>query len=201
MRISQNLLTTLSKHYQNETLAPRLQKKGGRKNSTRSLSTHDVQEVVNFNRIYAEDNDICLSGRVPGFEKEDIRLLSSAIPKSGKYEIGANMTCNEKYELLQEQQQHLNQVQAERREFRDIVNKCKTVAQHHLKRLQASQHSKKPKKVMRTGCEMGDNHHGSNVTSKSNCSGEVVKTAITGAVSVNSLRRAAPYGDGRPVFV
>ncbi|PVD37223.1 hypothetical protein C0Q70_04218 [Pomacea canaliculata] len=87
MWISQNLLTTLSKHYQNETLAPRLQKKGGRKNSTRSLSTHDVQEVVNFIRIYAEDNDICLSGRVPGFEKEDIRLLSSAIPKSGKYEM------------------------------------------------------------------------------------------------------------------
>lgn len=61
--------------------------------------------------------------------------------KQQKIYRGANMTCNEKYELLQEQQQHLNQVQAERREFRDIVNKCKTVAQHHLKRLQASQHS------------------------------------------------------------
>ncbi|KAL8584899.1 hypothetical protein ACOMHN_043536 [Nucella lapillus] len=83
--ISRNLLTHLSKHYQTEGLAQPSKKSGGRRSNTRSLKYQDTEAVKKFICHYAEDHAVSLPGRVPGFKWEDIRLLPSAIPKSGIY--------------------------------------------------------------------------------------------------------------------
>ncbi|KAL8586706.1 hypothetical protein ACOMHN_038692 [Nucella lapillus] len=83
--ISRNLLTRLSKHYQTEGLAQPSKKSGGRRRNTRSLKYQDTEAVKKFICHYAEDHAVSLPGRVPGFKREDIRLLPSAIPKSGIY--------------------------------------------------------------------------------------------------------------------
>ncbi|KAL8574754.1 hypothetical protein ACOMHN_035871 [Nucella lapillus] len=83
--ISRNLLTRLSKHYQTEGLAQPSKKSGGRRSNTRSLKYQDTEAVKKFICHYAEDHAVSLLGRVPGFKREDIRLLPSAIPKSGIY--------------------------------------------------------------------------------------------------------------------
>ncbi|KAL8585061.1 hypothetical protein ACOMHN_013077 [Nucella lapillus] len=83
--ISRNLLTRLSKHYQTEGLAQPSKKSGGRRSNTRSLKYQDTEAVKKFICHYAEDHAVSLPGRVPGFKREDIRLLPSAIPKSGIY--------------------------------------------------------------------------------------------------------------------
>ncbi|KAL8583126.1 hypothetical protein ACOMHN_029822 [Nucella lapillus] len=83
--ISRNLLTHLSKHYQTEGLAQPSKKSGGRRSNTRSLKYQDTEAVKKFICHYAEDHAVSLPGRVPGFKREDIRLLPSAIPKSGIY--------------------------------------------------------------------------------------------------------------------
>ncbi|KAL8624189.1 hypothetical protein ACOMHN_046275 [Nucella lapillus] len=83
--ISRNLLTRLSKHYQTEGLAQPSKKSGGRRSNTRSLKYQDTEAVKKFICHYAENHAVSLPGRVPGFKREDIRLLPSAIPKSGIY--------------------------------------------------------------------------------------------------------------------
>ncbi|KAL8617462.1 hypothetical protein ACOMHN_018943 [Nucella lapillus] len=83
--ISRNLLTRLSKHYQTEGLAQPSKKSGGRRSNTRSLKYQDTEAVKKFICHYAEDHAVSLPGRLPGFKREDIRLLPSAIPKSGIY--------------------------------------------------------------------------------------------------------------------
>ncbi|KAL8575671.1 hypothetical protein ACOMHN_055860 [Nucella lapillus] len=85
LSISRNLLTRLSKHYQTEGLAQPSKKSGGRRSNTRSLKYQDTEAVKKFICHYAEDHAVSLPGRVPGFKREDIRLLPSAIPKSGIY--------------------------------------------------------------------------------------------------------------------
>lgn len=87
--ISQDLLTRLHKHYQAEGLTPSRRKTGGRKNNTRCLTFNDTARVVRFIKNYAEDHAVCLPGRVPGFKREDIRLLPSSSPKSCIYRLYA----------------------------------------------------------------------------------------------------------------
>ncbi|WP_419615536.1 hypothetical protein, partial [Thiolapillus sp.] len=53
------------------------------------MTFNDTARVVRFIKNYAEDHAVCLPGRVPGFKREDIRLLPSSSPKSCIYRLYA----------------------------------------------------------------------------------------------------------------
>ncbi len=57
------------------------------KQPAHSLSVRDVQEVVEFLRNYAEDHAILLPGRIPGYNRFDLKLLSSSTTKFGVWEV------------------------------------------------------------------------------------------------------------------
>ncbi|KAL8594963.1 hypothetical protein ACOMHN_038760 [Nucella lapillus] len=97
--ISRNLLTRLSKHYQTEGLAQPSKKSGGRRSNTRSLKYQDTEAVKKFICHYAEDHAVSLPGRVPGFKREDIRLLPSAIPRAASTGSMLTMPIKLGYEL------------------------------------------------------------------------------------------------------
>ena len=78
--ISPDKLYALAKHCKTGGPVPRQLRAGGRKNNTASLALVDT-ERVHFKQ-YAEDHAVSLPGRVPGFKRDDIRLLPSSCPKS-----------------------------------------------------------------------------------------------------------------------
>ena len=91
--ISPDKLYALAKHYNTNGPVPRQLRAGGRKNNTASLALVDTERVVHFIKQYAEDHDVSLPGRVPGFKRDDTRLLPSSCPKSQVcrlYEASAN---------------------------------------------------------------------------------------------------------------
>ncbi|KAL5013745.1 hypothetical protein ScPMuIL_008015 [Solemya velum] len=75
--ISKDRLSALLQWYKQEGLTPKEKKTGGRKNNTNSLSMDDVKRVLMFLHNYAENNAL-LPGRVPGFKREDVKLLPSS---------------------------------------------------------------------------------------------------------------------------
>ena len=174
--ISYDKLYALVKHYKANGLVPRQLRAGGRKNNTASLSLMNTERVVHFVKQYAEDHAVSLPGRVPGFKRDDIRLLPSSCPKSHVYQLyadsanmaghrvvasstckklwvelcpyivvarpvtdlcwrcqqnntniygSANLTLEEKTELLQEHAAHLSQVDAERQFYKQQVEESK----------------------------------------------------------------------------
>ena len=174
--ISPDKLYALAKHYKTNGPVPRQLRAGGRKNNTASLALVDTERVVHFIKQYAEDHAVSLPGRVPGFKRDDIRLLPSSCPKSQAYHLyeasantaghrvvaastfkklwlelcpfivvarpvtdlcwrcqqnstniyrSANLTLEEKGELLQEHAAHLSQVDAERQFYKRQVEESK----------------------------------------------------------------------------
>jgi len=85
LRISQDRLSSLQKWYKAEGLVPKEKKSGGRANNRRSLVIDDVKRVVQFVIGYAHDHALVLPGRVPGFKREDIKLLPSSHGKGKVY--------------------------------------------------------------------------------------------------------------------
>ena len=57
------------------------------KQPAHSLSVRFVQVVVEFLRNYAEDHAILLPGRIPGYNRFDLKLLPSSTTKLGVWEV------------------------------------------------------------------------------------------------------------------
>src|SRR6218665_3225641 len=83
--VSQNRLTALLKWYREHGLVPKEKRSGGR-NSDRPFSFHDIQRTMSFITIYAEDHALDLPGRVPGFKREDVKLMPSSETKIKLFE-------------------------------------------------------------------------------------------------------------------
>ncbi|KAI7806078.1 hypothetical protein IRJ41_025886 [Triplophysa rosa] len=84
-RLSQYHLTCLLSHYKENGIEPKEKKSGGRKSNTRSFEFEDIPRAVRFLTNYASENVLVLPGRVPGFKRDDIQLLSSSHTKVSVY--------------------------------------------------------------------------------------------------------------------
>ena len=58
---------------------PKEKRSGGQGNNTRAQSFEDIQ--------YSEHHALVLSGRVPGFKRDDVKLLPSAETKAKVYGV------------------------------------------------------------------------------------------------------------------
>ena len=58
---------------------------GGRKNNTKAFTFEDTKRTVSYISNYAEDNALVLPGRIPGFKRNDIKLLPSSDTKVKVY--------------------------------------------------------------------------------------------------------------------
>jgi len=84
-RLSQDRLTSLLKWYKTEGLVPKEKKSGGRSSNIHALSFDDIKRVIQFITNYAADHAVVLPGRVPGFRRDDIKLLPSSHTKKVVY--------------------------------------------------------------------------------------------------------------------
>ena len=73
-------------HYAQEGLTPCEKKSGGRHNNIRSFTYDDVKHAASFISNYAEEHALVLPGRVPGFRRDDIKLLPSSETKRKVYQ-------------------------------------------------------------------------------------------------------------------
>ncbi len=89
--ISQDKLTALIKWYKEHGLASRKCRSGGRIDK-KALSFEDVTRVVTFITNYAEANALVLPGRVPGYKRDDIKLLPSADTKASIWRMYRSIT-------------------------------------------------------------------------------------------------------------
>jgi hypothetical protein len=68
-------------HFKENGLSPPEKKSGGRQNNKFSFKYQDIERVVKFLTNYADENAHVLPGRVPGFKRDDIKLIPSAHTK------------------------------------------------------------------------------------------------------------------------
>ncbi|ELU09153.1 hypothetical protein CAPTEDRAFT_228820 [Capitella teleta] len=80
--ISQDRLTGLLKHYKENGLKPKEKKTGGRLNNKKALTHDTIVKVYKYLENYAETHSLALPGRVPGFRKDNLRLLPSSHTKT-----------------------------------------------------------------------------------------------------------------------
>jgi len=70
----------IRKHYMDEGLTPRVHK-NSKLRPHNALSFCDVTSIVDFLQNYAEQHAILLPGRIPGYKRDDIKLLPSSNSK------------------------------------------------------------------------------------------------------------------------
>jgi hypothetical protein len=75
--IGNSRLDKLIRTYAAGEVGPLDKKVGGRIENERLLSFEDVKRVVSFLNNFAEAHAMVLPGRVPGFKRDDIKLLPS----------------------------------------------------------------------------------------------------------------------------
>jgi hypothetical protein len=75
-------LTGLLKHYKENGLKPKEKKTGGRLNNKKALTHDTIVKVYKYLENYAETHSLALPGRVPGFRKDNLRLLPSSHTKT-----------------------------------------------------------------------------------------------------------------------
>ncbi|KAK6190399.1 hypothetical protein SNE40_002279 [Patella caerulea] len=75
--------------HENETKA------GGRHLNTRALSFEDIQRIVTFLINFAEQHALVLLGRVPGFKRDDVKLLPSSETKASIWRKYSKTTKDE----------------------------------------------------------------------------------------------------------
>ena len=78
-------MTGLIKHYKLNGLTPKEKLSGGRSQNTNSFKYEDIKITVTFISNYAAQHALVLPGRVPGFKKEDVKLLPSSETKIKVY--------------------------------------------------------------------------------------------------------------------
>ena len=87
-------------------LVPKEKRSGGRRNNTRAHSFEDIQRAVPFVSQYAEHHALVLPGRVPGFKRDDVKLLPSAESKAKVYGLYAT-TMKDSGMLIKSTYMHL----------------------------------------------------------------------------------------------
>lgn len=75
-RIGQERLDGLLAHYRKNGLTPKEKLSGGRKKT--SFAFQDMRRAAAFISNYAEEHALVLPGRVPGFRRDDVKLLPSS---------------------------------------------------------------------------------------------------------------------------
>lgn len=70
----------IRKHYQQQGLEPRTHQNSKRL-PAQTLSFDDINRIVKYLQQYAEQHAILLPGRVPGYKRDDVKLLPSSNSK------------------------------------------------------------------------------------------------------------------------
>ncbi|KAI0237073.1 hypothetical protein LSAT2_012447 [Lamellibrachia satsuma] len=78
--MSNNHLNAVKKHFKENGLVPRKKKSGGRRKT--ALSLEDIRRVTRFILHYAEQHSLVLPGRVPGFKRDDVKVLPTHLSKA-----------------------------------------------------------------------------------------------------------------------
>jgi len=91
MDISKDKLTNLKKWYLANGIYPRKKKSGGRRKT--ALSFDEIKRVSRFIINFAEQHSIILPGRIPGFKRDDVKVLPSCETKASvwRYYKAASM--------------------------------------------------------------------------------------------------------------
>lgn len=84
--IFKDRLTTLLKHYQENGASPRVHGNKGNQ-PVHALSSTDCQRVVDFIFNYAEKHAVLLPGQIPGYRRDDLKLLPSSVSKASLHRI------------------------------------------------------------------------------------------------------------------
>lgn len=79
-------LAALVKHYLQNGVSPRIHGNKG-KQPKHTLKVDDIERVVVFIHNYAEENAILLPGRIPGYKRDDLKLLPSSVSKAGIHKL------------------------------------------------------------------------------------------------------------------
>ena len=72
------------KWYRSNGVQPKENRNAGR-NNTRAFSFEDLKRTVAFVSNYADDHGMVMPGRVPGFKRDDIKLMPSSETKVNVY--------------------------------------------------------------------------------------------------------------------
>ena len=82
--IGKDRLRSVKEHYLNDGLETRVH--GNKKRLPHNyISIEAINNVVRFLQNYAEENAILLPGRIPGYKRDDIKLLPSSCSKAMSY--------------------------------------------------------------------------------------------------------------------
>ena len=84
-RVSNDRLTALLKWYRANGLLPKEKRNAGRQNNSKTYDLDDTKRTVAFISNYADDHALVLPGRVPGFQRDDVRLMPSSETKVKVY--------------------------------------------------------------------------------------------------------------------
>lgn len=79
-------LAALLKHYLENGVTPRTHGNKG-KVPKHALEPNDIERVVTFIHNYAEENAVLLPGRIPGYKRDDLKLLPSSVSKAGIHKL------------------------------------------------------------------------------------------------------------------
>jgi len=82
--IFKDRLMALMNHYQSNGVTPRVHGNKG-KQPSHALTPADCQRVVDFIFNYAEEHAVLLPGRIPGYKRDDMKLLPSSELKASIY--------------------------------------------------------------------------------------------------------------------
>jgi len=77
----------LLKWYKAEGLAPKEKRSGGRNNNSHCFHLTEIEHIIRFLTNYASEHAMVLPGRVPGFKRDDIKLLPSSHTKTKVYDL------------------------------------------------------------------------------------------------------------------
>lgn len=83
--IFKDRLAALHKHYHENGVSPRVHGNKGNQ-PAHALTPDDCQRVVDFIFNYAEQNAVLLPGRIPGYRRDDLKLLPSSISKAAVHQ-------------------------------------------------------------------------------------------------------------------
>ena len=103
-----------------------------------ALSVDDMERVVTFIQNYAEEHGVLLPGIVPGYSRDDLKLLPWICVGSAnramvyiffnRVQNTAEAEISEKMEAVQRIHQHIQQAAGERANYKAVVQKTKVKA-------------------------------------------------------------------------
>ena len=100
-----------------------------------ALSVDDMERVVTFIQNYAEEHGVLLPGTVPGYSRDDLKLLPWICVGSANramvyifFNRVQNTAEAEKMEAVQRIHQHIQQAAGERANYKAVVQKTKVKA-------------------------------------------------------------------------